>query len=321
MRADGARVRADKSSAVPARSPFRSRSPLMSDHVPDGQDNPALGIGLMVLALFLLSSMDAIAKHLTETLAVPQILAIRFWIFITFASVLATRRGFGRTVRSARPKLQIIRGVVLVTEMSAFIYAFSIMPLADVHAIASVSPLIVMVLAALFLGERIGPRRWAAVAVGFIGVLIIIRPGGSVFDPFSLIPLGAAFGWAVYQVLLRAVAGQDSVETTTFYTAAVGVVCYTFAASFVWREPSSEAWLWLATIGVLGSIGHFLLPMAYRLAPASTLQPFGYTMPVWAAFLGWLVFSSIPDRWTLIGGGIVIGSGLYALWRERVSRE
>lgn len=271
----------------------------------------------MILALFLLSSMDAIAKYLTETLAVPQILAVRFWIFFLFANALAARAGYRRTLRSARPRLQVIRAVVLVVEMSAFIYAFSQMPLADVHAIAAVSPLVVMALAALFLGERIGPRRWAAVGVGFVGVLIIIRPGLGVFDPISLIALAAAGGWAVYQVLLRAVAAEDTPETSTMFTATVGLICFSSVAPFVWNTPDPAAWAWLAGIGVLGSIGHFLLPAAYRLAPASTLQPFGYTMPVWAVFMGWAVFGDLPDFWTFVGGGLVVVSGLYALWRDR----
>ena len=135
-----------------------------------GQDRPALGIALMIFALFVLASMDAVAKHLTESLAAPQILVVRFWIFLTFASLIASRRGLKNAVRSKKPKLQIIRTLVLVVEMTMFLVAFSFLPLAEVHAIAAVSPLIVMALAAIFLGERIGPRRWAAVGAGFIGV-------------------------------------------------------------------------------------------------------------------------------------------------------
>ena len=282
-----------------------------------GQDRPALGIILMIFALFVLASMDAVAKHLTETLAAPQILAVRFWIFLTFSSLIASRRGLRQAAHSKNPRLQIVRTLVLVVEMTMFLVAFSFLPLAEVHAIAAVSPLIVMALAAIFLGERIGPRRWTAVAVGFLGVILIIRPGAGVFDPISLLALAGAFGWATYQVLLRAVARIDQPDTTTLYTAGIGVICFTIAAPFFWKSPSPETWGWLAAVGILGSVGHFLLPAAFKFAPASTLQPFAYTMPVWAVFLGWAVFNHIPDFWTLAGGSIVICSGLFALWRER----
>jgi len=282
-----------------------------------GQDRPALGIILMIFALFVLASMDAVAKHLTETLAAPQILAVRFWIFLTFSSLIASRRGLRQAAHSKNPRLQIVRTLVLVVEMTMFLVAFSFLPLAEVHAIAAISPLIVMALAAIFLGERIGPRRWTAVAVGFLGVMLIIRPGAGVFDPISLLALAGAFGWATYQVLLRAVARIDQPDTTTLYTAGIGVICFTIAAPFFWKSPSLETWGWLAAVGILGSVGHFLLPAAFKFAPASTLQPFAYTMPVWAVFLGWAVFNHIPDFWTLAGGSIVICSGLFALWRER----
>lgn len=298
----------------PTPSPTRPSSPTQ-------QNKPGLGILLVLLAMFLLATMDAIAKHLTGSLAIPQILGIRFVIFFTFALMIARPRGIRITARAERPWLQLLRAFILTLEMTCFIYAFSLMPLADVHAIASVSPLIVMAIAAIFLGERIGPRRWAAVGVGFIGVLIIIRPGASVFNPISLIPLAAAAGWAIYQALLSLVARTDTPQTTTLYTAGVGLVCFNLISPFVWRPPDVETWAWLVVIGILGSIGHFLLPMAYRLAPASTLQPFAYIMPLWAAVMGWLVFAHVPDQWTIIGGGVIVASGLYALYRERIAER
>lgn len=293
----------------------------MQDAEAPRADRPALGIAMMLLAMFLLSAMDAISKHLTETLAVPQILAIRFWVFLLFATALASSKGLVRTARSATPGLQILRSLIMLGQMSAFIFAVSYLPLADVGAIFAVAPLLVMLLASVFLGEKIGPRRAAAVAFGFIGVLIIIRPGTGVFDPISLIVLGGASCWAVFQTLLRVVGRRDSVETTTLFSAVVGCAAFSMVAPFVWRAPESMTWIWLLVLGLFGSIGHYLLSTAFRHAPASTLQPFAYTMPVWAAVMGWLVFSDIPDRWTLIGGGIVIASGLYALRRERVAAE
>jgi drug/metabolite transporter (DMT)-like permease len=282
-------------------------------------DRPALGIGMMLLALFLLSAMDAISKHLTETLAVPQILAIRFWFFLLFAMALASSNGIARTVRSAAPGLQLLRSLVMLGQMSSFIFAVSYLPLADVGAIFAVAPLLVMVLSAVFLGEKIGPRRAAAVTFGFIGVLIIIRPGTGVFDPISLIALGGASCWAVFQILLRVVGRRDSVETTTLFSAVIGCAAFSMVAPFVWRAPGPMTWIWLLVLGALGAIGHYLLSAAFRHAPASTLQPFAYTMPVWAVVMGWIVFHDIPDLWTFIGGGTVIASGLYALRRERVA--
>ena len=274
---------------------------------------------MMLLALFLLSAMDAISKHLTETLAVPQILAIRFWFFLLFAMALASGNGIARTVRSASPGLQLLRSLVMLGQMSSFIFAVSYLPLADVGAIFAVAPLLVMVLAAVFLGEKIGPRRAAAVAFGFIGVLIIIRPGTGVFDPISLVALGGASCWAVFQILLRIVGRRDSVETTTLFSAVIGCAAFSLVAPFVWRAPDPATWSWLLVLGTLGAIGHYLLSTAFRHAPASTLQPFAYTMPVWAVVMGWIVFHDIPDLWTFIGGAMVIASGLYALRRERVA--
>jgi len=296
-----------------------TRPPPPSD-APARADQPGLGVAILLLALFLLTSMDAISKHLTETLAAPQILAIRFWVFLSFALALAGRTGFRRTARSARPRTQILRGVVMLGQMTGFIVAVRVMPLADVHAIMAAAPVLVMVLAAVFLKERIGPRRIAAVAASCIGVLIIIRPGASVFEPASLIALGGAGCWAVFQILLRVVGRDDSAETTTLYSAMVGFVCFTAAAPFVWQAPAPSAWAWLVGLGLLGSCGHLLLSQAFRHAPASTLQPFAYAMPVFAALLGWVAFSHIPDRWTLTGGAIVVLSGLYALRRERAAK-
>lgn len=277
------------------------------------RDRPALGIAMMLTALFLLASMDAISKHLTATLSVPQILAVRFWVFLTFALVLAGRAGFVRTARSARPRLQVVRALVMLCQMTAFILAVSQLPLADVHAVIASAPLIVTALAAAFLGERVGRRRWIAVGVGFLGVLAIIRPGGAVFEPMSLVALAGAMCWAVFQILLRAVGGRDSAETTTLYSAVVGAVCFTAVAPFFWRAPDPIAWLWLLGIGALGSLGHYLLSTAFQRAPASTLQPFAFSMPVWAALIGWTVFGDMPDAWTIGGGAVVIASGLYAL--------
>ena len=288
---------------------------------PQRPNRPGFAITVLLLSMLLLASMDAISKHLTASLAVPQILAIRFWVFLMFSLTLAGHKGFSKTFKSARPKTQLLRGIIMIGQMTAFIVAVRVMPLADVHAILAAAPILVMALAAVFLGEKIGPRRMVAVAVSFIGVLVIIRPGSTVFEPASLIALGGACCWATFQILLRVVGAKDSAETTTLYSAMVGFVFFSAAAPFFWKPPTPEGWAWLVAIGLLGACGHLLLSSAYRNAEASTLQPFSYAMPLFAVVLGWVVFGDFPDRWTLTGGSIVIASGLYALKRERAANR
>jgi drug/metabolite transporter (DMT)-like permease len=288
---------------------------------PHRPNRPRFAIAVVLLAMLLLASMDAISKHLTASLAVPQILAIRFWVFLIFSLSLAGHKGFKKTLKSAKPKTQLLRGIIMIGQMTAFIVAVRVMPLADVHTILAAAPILVMALAAVFLKEKIGPRRITAVAISFIGVLIIIRPGSTVFEPASLIALGGACCWATFQILLRVVGAKDSAETTTLYSAMVGFVCFSAAAPLVWQPPTPEVWAWLVLLGLLGACGHLLLSSAYRNAEASTLQPFSYAMPLFAVILGWIAFGDFPDMWTIAGGGIVIASGLYALKRERSSNS
>ena len=283
------------------------------------QNNIMRAIGLLCGTMVIIGTMDALSKLLVQDLAVGQILAVRYWMFFCVAAWMAHRSiGLKAAFRSKRPFVQIARSAILMAEMALFIHAFVYMHLADVHAIAAAAPLLVMVMATLFLGEKIGPHRKTAVAIGFVGVLIIVRPGTGVFGWVALLPVLATLGWATYQVLLRQVSAYDRSETTVLYTATVGLVIYTVAGLLVWQPPNSEQWLLLAGVGVMGTLGHILLVKAYENAPASALQPFNYGLPLWAVIVGWLVFDHIPDAWTFAGGGLVITGGLYALWRERV---
>ncbi len=282
------------------------------------QDNIARGILLLLGTMVIIGTMDALSKLLVTDMAVGQILAVRYWMFFCVAAWMAYRSiGLRRAFASKRPWVQIVRSVILMAEMALFIQAFAYMHLADVHAIAAAAPLLVMVMAALFLGERIGPHRKAAVAIGFLGVLLIVRPGTGLFGWAAALPVVATVLWAVYQVLLRQVSAYDRSQTTVLYTATVGLVIYSVAGLFLWQPPTMEQWLLLAAVGVMGSAGHILLVRAYEQAPASALQPFNYGLPLWAVIIGWIVFDHLPDALTFAGGGLVIGGGLYALWRER----
>jgi drug/metabolite transporter (DMT)-like permease len=278
------------------------------------QDNPARGIALMVLAMGMLAVMDAASKYLATRYAVPQILAVRFWIFLGFAVAVAGPLRVPTLLRSRTPWRQLARSLIIVVEVGVFVLAFRHLPLADVHAVAGIAPLLVTALAVPMLGERVGPRRWTAVAVGFAGLLLILRPGFGEADPALLIPFGGAFLWAVYQIVTRQVS-HDAPATSMLYMAAVGALVMSCQAPFVWIPPGAFDWAMLVLLGLVGSVGHFLFILAFRAAPASLLQPFHYMALLWATLIGWLVFGDLPDGWTVAGGLVIAGSGIYAILR------
>ena len=279
-------------------------------------------IAILCGTMVIIGTMDAVSKLLVADLHVGQILAVRYWMFLGVALWMAHRVcGIRTALASKRPVIQLGRSMVLMIEMALFIQAFYFMHLADVHAIAAAAPLLVMVMASVFLGEHIGPHRKIAVAIGFTGVLLIIRPGSGVFGWEALLPLGATLGWATYQVLLRQVSAYDRSETTVLYTAMTGFVVYSVIGLILWEPPTADQWLLLASVGVMGSVGHILLVKAYERAPASALQPYNYGLPLWAVVVGWVVFDHLPDFWTFAGAGLVIVGGLYALWRERLRAD
>ena len=279
-------------------------------------DKPGRGIALMILAMAMLAGLDAIGKLATQTYPVSQVLFLRFAMFLAFALALAARRGGIRArLRTRHVRLQVFRSLVLALEMWLFVYAISKLALADVHAVAAVSPLIATALAVPILRERVGPWRWAAVAAGFVGTLIVIRPGIGVFDPLTIVPLVAAFGWAYYQILLRRLR-EEPPETTLLYTAIVGAVVWSASVPFAWHPPDAYGWALLGAVGAIGIVTHGLLILAAREAPASVLQPFTYTLLVWATLWGWVGFGAFPDSWTIVGASVVVASGLFAIWRE-----
>ncbi len=281
------------------------------------QNNPLKGIVLMNVAMFLLAAMDGITKTLAPDYSVPQILSVRFLIFCLFALAIARPKSLRAAFRSHHPYLQIARSLIITIEVGVFIIAFRYLPLADAHAIAGIAPLLVTALAVPVLGEKVGLRRWSAIAIGFIGLLVIVRPGLGVFNPAALLPLGGACLWAVYQILMRKVA-EDSAATSLLYMAVIGAVVMTALAPFFWRPPDATGWLLLVALGLVGSLGHYILIKAFQAAPASTLQPFHYVVLLWATAVGYVIFGDLPDTWIILGAAIIAASGLYAFYRERV---
>jgi drug/metabolite transporter (DMT)-like permease len=238
-----------------------------------------------------------------------QVLAMLVW--------LAPKMGVGM-VRTRHLRMQLLRGILLVGSSLFFMTALSHLPLADATALNYTTPTIVIVLAILFLNERLTPARLAFVVAGLAGMLMIVQPGAEIFKGTSLFALGSALCYALYQITTRMVADEDP-RVSLFYPALVGTLLMTF----VWPWFGSRidvAWTdvgWLAGIGVLGTIGHFLLILAFQRAPASALTPFTYIQVVFATLIGWLVYDDFPDALTLAGMALIAGSGLLLTWHER----
>ena len=275
------------------------------------------GIACALTAWLLFASMDAGSKLLAEGYPIVQILWVRFLSQLVIAAWLASRTQGWRGLRTRRLGLQSLRSAILVVEIGLFILSITVLALAEAHAILAVAPLLVTALSVPLLGEQVGIRRWSAIGVAFIGVLIILKPGFGVMQPMALVALLCAVMWSIYQILTRIVSRSDPPYTTFFYTALLGAIGLSVIGPFTWHPPDARGWGLFAMVAVLGASGHFLLIKALQLAPASVLQPFSYTVLVWATLVGFLVFGNLPDLTTILGASIVVASGLYTLARER----
>jgi len=276
------------------------------------------GILVALVAITLFSLLDVVSKILGQSMSVIQIIWVRFLIFVPIAVAVAWRPGRGVAWRSARPGLQVARVLVLLVEMWFFLSAFARIPLADAHAIGASAPLIVTALSVPFLGEKVGWRRWTAVAVGFVGMLLIVRPGFAAFDWAMLYVVVGAILWAIYQIMLKIVGRVDSAATTGVWTAVIGALAMSAIGPFVWTEPGPMGWGLLVVAALLGGVGHIAYSHAFNLAPASTLQPFTFLMLVYAAVFGWMFFGDVPDVWTIGGASLIVASGLYTFHRARL---
>lgn len=282
------------------------------------QDRAALGIGLALASMFGFACMDAMSKLLTERYALSQILWFRYIVFTAFALLMVWSRGPIAVWRSERPWLQLSRALLLLLENWIFVLAFMHLPLADVHAIAAASPLIVIALSVPLLGEKVGIRRWLAVSVGFLGVLLIVRPGFKVVEWPLMVALLGAVMWAAYQIMVRLSARYDSSQTTLMWSAVIGLAGASLVGPFQWVTPDARGWVLLTGVAFAGSLSHYALIKALEYAEASALQPYSYALLVFAALLGFLVFGHLPDVWTLSGAAVIVASGLYSWNRERV---
>ena len=254
------------------------------------------GILLMLATVTLFSFMDATAKWLSADIPVLQIVWARYVLFLGLGLAPAVRVGTFALLRTRRLGLQLLRSAFLVGSTLCALTAYTHLPLADANAIGATAPLVVTILSALVLAEPVGIRRWSAVAVGFVGALVVVRPGIATVDWYALFPLGAACLYASYQIATRVLSTVDSGATTLFYSGAVGAVALSLAVPFVWVPPTPAQWGMLALVGVLGSAAHMCIIRALTLAPASLLQPFAYVQLPCMVALGFVVFGDFPDR-------------------------
>lgn len=278
------------------------------------------GILLMVSAIGFFVSMDTIAKYLSQWYPVPGIVWARYVINLgMLLAWLAARGELGR-IRTARPGIQMARGVLLASATFLYFSSLRVLPIADAAAIGFVLPLFVALLAVPMLGERLDLPRGVAVLAGLAGALMIVRPGSSIFTWYALLPVAMAFSNALYQILTRKVAGVEHPLTSLVWGAIVGAVLLSAAAPFYWKAPG-EAWHWalLLVIGLCASIGHYLLIKSYEYAGATLLAPFTYTTVIWAVLSGYLVFGQLPDRWSVGGMAVIVASGLFVVSRHRLT--
>lgn len=277
----------------------------------------AAAIGLMICAVGLFAVIDSTAKFLVQSgYPVLQTVWGRYFFHFLVMILAFPVTGWKSHVRSARPLLQTVRVLILFCGTVMFVAALGQLPLAEAYTISYVSPLIVTLLAAVFLRERVDIYHWAAIFVGLLGVMIVMQPGGSAFRWAMVLPLGMALTWALFQISTRVINQSDPPRVTLFYTGFVGTVVATLFLPFVWVNPAPAHVPLFMALGVLGLASHVLLVYAYRLAKASVLAPFSYTQLPIAILIGYVVFSDLPGLHVLGGAGLIVAGGIFIFVRE-----
>ncbi|WP_342078096.1 DMT family transporter [Yoonia sp. SS1-5] len=286
------------------------------------QNNTRLGILLMVATSFVFAVQDGISRHLAGEYNVIMIVMIRYWFFAAFVISIATRQSgsIRAAARTSQPLLQIGRGALLAVEICVMVTAFVALGLVESHAIFACYPLLVAALSGPILGERVGWQRWAAIGIGFVGVLVILQPGRTVFAPAAIIPLASALMFALYGLLTRFAARKDSAATSFFWTGTTGAVVMTIIGIWFWEPMSRADWLWMLALCVTGALGHWFLIKCYEVAEASAVQPFAYLQMVFASAIGIFVLGETLEPKVAIGAAIIVAAGLFTLWRAARAR-
>ena len=278
------------------------------------------GMMMVMTAVAIFSVVDVLSKYLTRSYPVALVVWARYAFHLLLVVVVLGPRYGLALVRTARPGAQILRGLSLTLASILFISALKYMPLAESTAIAFVAPLVVTLMSVLLLKEKVELARWVAVCCGFVGVLIIIRPGSNVFSWAVLLPLGNAVAFAAYQILTRRVAGLESPYVSIFYSGLIGMLLLSATLPYSWVLPKNalDAAAFIV-LGMLAGIGHLIQIKAYDHAPASRLAPFGYSQLIWVMLIGFVAFGDFPDGWSLVGIAILVASGIYTATHQRIA--
>ena len=287
------------------------------------QNNVLLGIGLMVVTTFMFSTMDGVSRYLAENNNVFTIVTMRYWFvaIIMAISCLLVKDSFKKLLYTKQPFTQFSRGLILSLNNCLVVYTFTLLGLVETHAIIACYPLIVAGLSVPFLGEKFGWRRWTAIFVGFLGVIIILRPTTNVISEGAIYALIGAIMFAVYLILTRYVSRLDTAITSFFWTGIGGSVTMTIISFFIWEDILREDLLWLLIMCLLSASSHFMMVKTLQVAEASVIQPFSYLQLVFGSIIGITIFSESIDLMIVFGAIIVIGAGLFTAWREYVKKQ
>ena len=282
------------------------------------QNNVLFGITLMVITTFMFSSMDGVSRYLAENNNVFTLVTMRYWFIalVMIITCLFIRNRVSDILNTKQPYIQFSRGVILSLNNCLVVYTFTLLGLVETHAIIACYPLIVAGLSVPFLGEKFGWRRWMAIFIGFIGVIIILRPNTNVITEGSIFAIVGAIMFAVYLILTRYVSRSDTAITSFFWTGIGGTVTMSLISFFIWDDILKEDYLWLLIMCVLSAGSHFMMVKTLQVAEASVVQPFSYLQLVFGSIIGVTIFSESIDLMIIIGSLVVIGSGLFTTWRE-----
>ena len=274
-----------------------------------------------LLAWVMLPIMDGFAKYLSSDLPVLQITWARYFFTVLFTLPIMFFFFRKNLVWTDKPKLQLIRGLILLSANVCFFYSISIISLAKALTLAFIAPLIVTAFSPIFLGEKVGFKRWSAVIIGFIGSMVVIRPGFVEINLASLAALGTGVMYGFYLIITRKLSSSDNPLLTLLLTGVVGAIIISFVMPFVWIKPTLNQWSMMAAIGIFACVGHLFIILSLKYADASKLAPFSYFEIVTNIIIGYYFFSDFPDKWTFLGLFIIILSGIYISRRENIVKR